>query len=349
MPRDIHRFLIFLLLIVLILGMGTAGYSWIEDWPLAESLYMTVITVTTVGYGEIPAPLSPNGRHFTMFLIFSGILTISVGVSVLTSVLVESRFELFVHHRRKEKIIMKLTDHYILCGAGRAGRAVIEELLELNVPLVVIDNHHETLNTLEHDYPGINILSGDATHDEILIQAGIERAHGLVSNLSSDAENLYVCLAAREKNPNLRIVTRAENEENITRMKKAGANNVISPTHTGARRMVAMLFHPQLTSFLDAMTRIGDTQLMLEEFTIYENSSISGLTLAEAKIPQKTGLIVIAIRNQQDSDFIFNPSGATRLTADNEIVVLGEADQITRLGDLIGAGVSLEDQHRQWL
>ena len=235
---------------------------------------------------------------------------------------------------------MKLTGHYIVCGAGQVGRVVLEELRRRDVPHVIIDINHEIIEALEEEFPHSHVLFGDATHDEVLVRAGIKQAAGLVVALSSDADNLYVCLAAREMNSTCRIVTRAEHEENRPRIAKAGADNVICPSRTGARRMVAMIFQPGLTSFLDAMTQIGGTQLLIEEFSITEESPLSGCSLAESQIPQKTGLIVIAIRKPLEKDFVFNPSGTTRIAPGDQIVVLGEAPQIDRLGDLVGIRTS---------
>jgi voltage-gated potassium channel len=207
----------------------------IEGWSFADSLYMTAISVSTVGYGELH-PLSEGGRRFTMILIFAGLLTLTGGVSLVTSTLIELRIDGFLRSRRLEKTMNRLTDHPIICGAGRIGRIVAGELKEHSIRFVLIEEDRHRADQIEQEFPGLFLLRGDATTDDLLIRAGIERARGVIAALGTDAENLYLCLAARELNPALRIVARAENEENVARMEKAGANRVISPARTGWSR-----------------------------------------------------------------------------------------------------------------
>lgn len=334
MPDVRYRFYIFATFCCVLSFVGTAGYVAIEGWTVWEGLYMTAITVSTVGYGEV-RELSDAGRAFTMFIIFAGLVGFSAGVSLLTSTLIEFRVDRYFRLRQIEKSIMKLTGHYIVCGAGRVGRIVIDEFRARGVAFVVVESDTGIVQSLEEAYTGIHHVHGNAASDEILLKAGIERAQGLISALSSDADNLYVCLAARELNRNLRIIARAEDDEGAKRMEKAGANHVISPARTGGHRILDLLFQPGLINFLDSATRFGGRELALREFSIAAGSPVSGSTLAESQIPQKTGLIVIAVKKPRAEDWIFNPSGATRLDAGDEIVVLGDTERLDLLASLV--------------
>ena len=337
MRRLARRLGLFLALILALLSVGTIGYSWIEGWSFADALYMTAISVSTVGYGETH-PLSEMGRAFTMVLIFAGILSLTGGVSLVTSTLIELSIEGFLRKRRLERVMNRMSDHLIICGAGRIGRIVAMELAEQGVGLILIEEDRSRAEQIEQDLSGVDLLRGDATTDDVLRKAGIERARGVIAALGTDAENLYLCLAARELNPKLQIVARAEHEENVGRMEKAGADRVISPARTGAHRMVAMTLHPELSDFLDAMTRIGGMELVVESVRIDKGSPLAGRTLADAQIPQKTGMIVLSIRKPPNREFVFNPSGVTRLDANDEIVVLGDEERIERLQALVEGG-----------
>jgi voltage-gated potassium channel len=289
----------FLLLVVL----GTTGYVTVERWGLLDSAYMTVITLTAVGYSEV-FPLSDNGRFFTMGLLGAGITWMGVWFALLTSFIVELDLAHVMRTRRISRRITNMKNHIIVCGAGRTGRQVINELEEMGAPWVAIERDTARMETLLGLYPEGSVLPEDANHDEALIHAGLKEARGLVACLSAD---------------------------------RAGATHVVSPNVSGAIRMASVLLRPSVVSFLDIATRSSELALRMEQTEIREASPVNGRTLAEARIPQATGLIVIALKKagQQEGHFVFNPVADTRLEAGDELIVLGTEEQIRRLRDFL--------------
>ena len=229
--------------------------------------------------------------------------------------------------------IAGMKDHIIICGVGRTGRQVAQEIDSVTKNYVLIERDPQRIDALREYLPHAHALEGDATHDQVLLDAGLMRARGLVSCLSADADNLYVCLSARDLAAAVTIVARAYEEESIDKMHRAGADHVVSPNVSSAVRMASVLLRPSVVSFVDIATQSPDMRLRLEEATVSEESSAAGCTLAEARIPQETGLIVIAIRKRGRiaADFVFNPSADTRLEAGDEVIVLGEPPQIEKL------------------
>lgn len=229
--------------------------------------------------------------------------------------------------------IEALNDHIVLCGCGRTGRQVMEELMSLGQDFVVIERDPHRLEWVHDQYPDILTVMGDATLDVNLTEAGVTRARGLLTCLSADTENVFVCLSARHLKPDLTIVARALEEAALDKLYRAGADHVVSPNVSGAIRMASMLLRPEVVAFLDIATRSDGLELRFEQAAIQPNSKLAGLTLAEARIPQETGLIVIAVRKQTDEthQFVFNPVADTRLEPGDEMIVLGQPKQIDRL------------------
>ena len=230
-----------------------------------------------------------------------------------------------------------MQDHYVICGAGRIGRQVAEELEEQGAPWLIIEIEPARATDLYAAIPDAYLIEGDATHDQLLVEAGVQRAAGLVACLPEDPDNFFVCLTARDLCPELTIVARANEEEAVNKLYRAGASHVVSPDMSGAIRMASVLLRPSVVSFIDIATRSSDLTPRMEQTTINQASKLAGRTLAEARIPQETGLIVIALKKKGDTprDFLFNPPADTRLEAGDEMIVLGQEEQINQLRNYV--------------
>jgi len=317
--------------------LGTLGYAVIEGQSLSDSLYMTVITVTAVGYEEV-WPLSPAGRAYTMVVLIGGLSWMGFWFASITALIVESDLKDMLRRRRSMREIAKMRDHVIICGAGRTGRQVAQELEPVTHDYVVIERDPKRIAVLREYVPEAHVLEGDATHDQVLLEAGVTRAKGLITCLSADADNLYVCLSARDLAAKVTIIARAYEEESIDKLYRAGADQVVSPNVSSAIRMASVLLRPSVVSFVDIATRSPDLKLRMEQTSVTERSRIAGKTLAEARIPQETGLIVIAVGKHSKTglDFVFNPSGTTRIDPGDDVIVLGDSEQLERLRHYVG-------------
>lgn len=319
-----------------ILSAGAIGYSVIEGWSIGDSLYMTIITLTAVGYDEVH-PLSPAGRIFTSIILAGGVTGLGLWFAFLTSFVVELDLTHVLRRRRTQKGIRKMDNHVIICGAGRTGGQVVEELLMAGESFVVIERDRAKVEELHELLPDLMLIEGDATIDHFLEEAGIHQAKGLITCLSADTDNLFVCLTARDLCPELEIVARAYEEETVNKLYRAGANHVVSPNASGAIRMASFMLRPSVVSFLDVATRSPDLTLRLEQQTVMADSPQAGQTLMDAQIPQNTGLIVIALRKKNDEDaeeeytYVYNPVATTRLDPGDIMIVLGSPDQIRKL------------------
>ncbi len=313
------KLLLPLLIFVVLLLSGIVGYMLLEGWGLLDSLYMTIITLSTVGYGEVHN-VGPGGRIFTVLLIIFGVSIITYIVSLVVETLVAGEIRSALGRRKVDKKIKSLKDHYIICGYGRIGSIICKGLSARSIPLVVIERDEQVREELEQD--GILYLEGDATNEETLLEAGIESAKGLVSVVSLDAENLYICLTARGLNPRLYILTRAEDEVSERKLLRAGANNVILPYMVGGRRMVQAIIRPTMSDFLESAIHDESTELNIEEVTVGAQSSLMGLTLIESGIRQNMDIIVIGIK-QKDGTMIFNPSSQTKIESGDTLIAMG--------------------------
>jgi voltage-gated potassium channel len=321
------------------LVVGTVGYMAIEGWSWGDSLYMTIITLTAVGYEEV-FPLSSGGRAFTGFVLAAGITGLGLWFAFLTSFIVELDLRQVLWRRRTLKEITKMKNHVIVCGAGRTGSQVVEELLAAGESFVVVERDRAKVEQIHELLPDILLVEGDATVDHFLEEAGIQEARGLIACLSADTENLFVCLTARDLRPDLEIVARAYEEETVPKLYRAGANHVVSPNASGAIRMASFMLRPSVVSFLDVATRSPDLTLRLEQETVSERSPFAGQTLMAAQIPQNTGLIVIAMRKpngegSEDYQYVFNPVGSTRLDPGDVMIVLGKPEQVQKLREYV--------------
>lgn len=330
-PRFLGTGLYFLVLTV----VGVIGYMVLQGWNFHDALYMTVITLTAVGYAEV-LPLTAMGRNFTMFLLAGGITGMGLWFALITSLIVELDLTDVLRRRKIMTEIAGLKDHVVICGAGRTGRQVMEELLSLGQSFVGVEHDMKRVEAVHDLYPDVLIVTGDATLDINLTAAGIEHARGLVTCLSADTDNVFVCLSARDLNPDLTIVARASEDETVDKMYRAGADHVVSPNVSGAIRMASMLLRPEVVSFLDLAWRSPGLSLRMEQSPITPDSQLAGLTLMDARIPQQTGLLVIALRKMRDEkhQFLFNPAADTRLEPGDEMIVMGKPEQIAQLRSL---------------
>ncbi|MDP2482603.1 MAG: potassium channel protein [Candidatus Palauibacterales bacterium] len=317
-----------------LLLIGTVGFLLIPEYTLSDSIYMTVITLTAVGYQEVH-PLQTGGRILAGFLLLGGITLMGVWFALLTSALVEMDLAHVFLTRRTMKKIETLKNHYIVCGAGRTGRQVARELQAAGKEYVVIEREGDRTEALRAEIPDVLVVEADATRDESLIDARIGTAAGLVTCLSADTDNLFVCLSARDLQPGLTIVARAYNEQTLQKLYVAGADHVVSPNLTGGMRMAAMLLQPEVVSFLDVATRSQELDLRLEEVRVPAGSPFESQTLAEVRIPSKTGLIVIAARHGdapgREGEWVYNPGPDHRIEAGDVLIVMGREEQIDLL------------------
>jgi len=302
----------------------------IEEMAFLDALYMTIITISTVGFREV-RDLSPSGKLFTIILIFSGLFIAAFAVTVVTSFIIEGEFRFILRRRMMEKNVSKLKDHYIICGAGETGHYIVDQFIKRKVPFVVLEADSARVEQIVEQ--GSLAILGDATVEEDLLKAGIDRATGLLCCLSNDADNVFTVLTARELNPDLFIVSRAIDDKADLKLLKAGANKTVSPNEIGGVRMASLVLRPAVVSFLDVITRAGGVTIDLEEVVIGKSSSLDGVSLAEARIPERTGLIVMAVKRSGDETRI-NPGPDCTLQENDALIVLGQEEQVEKLARL---------------
>jgi voltage-gated potassium channel len=320
---------IIIAIITVIFG-GTIGYTIIEGWPFNEALYMTIITVSTVGFQEV-RPLSITGRIFTIILILSGIMIIAAGANFIFSSIIHGTFRDVFRRQGMEKKLAKIKNHFIVCGLGAIGEDVIQEFRRVGEPFVLIEKQKEIIERMEKDYPDMLYVLGNATDDEVLRCAGINSARGIIAVLSSDADNLYICLSARSLNPKLRIISRAIESGSIDKLRRAGADYVFSPEKIGGVRLAAAALRPTVTSFLDTILKGEHLNLLLDEVTVRENSVVAGKTLMETDITKRIGIIILAIKSATIGKLTFNPSSDTVIRPDDTLISFGAPEQMKQL------------------
>ena len=327
--RSRARLVYSLAALVGVVAFGTVGFKLIEGWSLADSLYMTVMTVTTVGYGP-PAALTPAGRDFAILFMVVGVGTAGYLLSTAVQALVRSEILATYGERRRQREMSKLRDHYIICGAGRVGTRIVREMRRAGVPFVAVESN--ALLAAELGLPDSQILIRDATLDETLVEAGVERARGLAACLPDDADNLYVVLTARTLNPGLHIVARAVEELAEPKLIRAGANRVIAPIIIGSHRMAQALLKPAVADFMDSITA-DSLDLAFEQVEIDEGSPLAGRRLKETTIRSALDIVVAAIR-RAGGEMIFNPSGDTQIREGDLLIGIGRAESLAELDAL---------------
>lgn len=316
-------------LLVLLLA-GSLGFIWIEGWSFFDALYMTVTTLSTVGYGEIH-PLHRAGRIYNMVLILSGMGVMLYIVGSLARVVIEGEIREALGKRHLLSRIKKLTGHYIICGFGRIGETIVQALKARNTPLLVVENNPDNLPRLEA--AGINFIVGDATREEVLLEAGIERAKGLVAVVHSDASNVYIVLTARSLNPQLYIVARAEDRGAEQKLLRAGADKVDSPYFMGGQKMAHAILHPTVVTFLELAMKEG-VDLSMGEVTVGQSSGMVGVPLQDSGIRRDLDLILVAIK-RANGEMLFNPSHDTVFHAGDTLIALGLQKNLDALEKLV--------------
>jgi voltage-gated potassium channel len=322
------RHLIFSLSIsILILALGTIGYMIIEDWPFIDALYMTVITISTVGFKEVNQ-VGAVGRIFTIFLVFSGVgFTLYVAAAIV-QFMVEGRIRIIMGRRRLDKKIERLKNHYIVCGYGRIGRVLCRHLRRANIDIAVIEKNSELIPVMDED--GVLYIAGDAADENNLIKAGIERAKAVVATLATDTDNVFLVLTARQLAPELLIMARSSQDTAKIKLRAAGADFVESPYEMGAVSMAHRIIRPTLTSFLDLAFAYKRRDIQMEEIPVSPSSEMVNVQLKDSGIRQKYNLIIIAIM-KPDGNMLFNPSFEAVITPNDTVIAVGEADNLQKL------------------
>jgi voltage-gated potassium channel len=314
-------------LLSLVLLFGTIGYMLIEGWPLLEALYMTVITITTVGFGEVRTVSEP-GRIFTVVLIFTGMGIMAYTLGIVAQIMVEFQVRDLIGRRKLGLKLKNIKDHYILCGYGRIGEVIAHELKAHGSPLLVIDQDPQSKEKLRsHDIP---YIIDDATSDDVLMEAGIMRARGLVTVVLSDADNLFITMTARGMNPGLFILSRADQGATEKKLLRAGANKVVMPYQIGGLRMVHTILRPAVTDFFDFAMQDKNIALKMEELKVQEKSPLNGVHLKDSGIRQDMNVIIVAIRDKA-GNMSFNPSSNVAMEAGTTLIALGPIGDLEKL------------------
>lgn len=319
--------------IMLVVVFGTVGYALLEGWPVLDAFYMTIITVTTIGYGEIH-PLSDMGRMLTVIIILSGLGVVGYAVVAGTRFVVEGEINEFFTRRRSVRTIKKMRDHYIVCGFGRMGSLICRQLAERGIPFAVVEKDSE-LQAMITD-KGFPLSPGDATDETVLVSAGIENARGLVSVLDSDAANVYVVLTARELNPNLEIVARSGSAGAHKKLYRAGASRVIDPYKIGGLRLVMGMLKPEVMSFIEIAMDYKELGVEIEQVQVAASSAYAGRHLIETDIRRELDLIIVAIR-KKGGKMVFNPGPQTLVEGDDTLITMGNRDKVAILREKAGS------------
>ena len=306
---------------------GTLGYMIIERWSFLDSLYMTVITVGTVGFSEVH-PLDPVGRMFTIGLILAGVGSLAFAFGQFVEFLLEGRLLELMGRRRVLRELHDMTGHYIICGYGRVGRQIAKECQGRGTSVVVIEKETSVVESCLND--GFIAVKGDAAEEGTLRSAGLERASGLVTALSSDADNLFVTMTARMVRPDIFIVGRCNSEETESKLYRAGADRAISPHNIGGRRMAALLLKPLVCDFLDVVTHGELVELTLEDILVETGAAVVGRSIRDILVEDMKGIGVLGLKRPK-RDFVINPGGGTVLDAGDILIVQGLPDQVKEL------------------
>ena len=326
MDRTTNQIIIILLAVILV-ALGTAGYVVIEDWPILDSLYMTVITLSTIGYGEVN-PVSQTGRIFTLFLIVMGVGFFLYVIGNVVQFLVEGRIRLILGRHILDKQISQLNNHYIVCGYGRMGRAFCRYLIQKGLKFVVVEKNADRIPIMNTDH--ILYVAGEATIEENLLKAGIKRASNLIATLGTDADNVFLVLLAKGLNPQIYVVARASQNASKKPLDTAGADVVVSPFDIGARRMAHAILRPNVIRFLEFAFADESTDIHIEELSVSEKSTLVDVTLKDSGIRHSHNLSILSIVDK-DGNMIFNPSADTKFGAGEKVIAVGMMKDLKRL------------------
>ncbi len=318
-----------LLILAVVCITATLGFYFVEGWSMLDSFYTAITTMATVGYGDF-TPRTASGKIFTIAVIIFGVGTMLYSFSLITELIIEGRLRRILGRGKLQKMINRMSNHYIICGCGRIGLLICRELAGEKVPFVVVDNNPETIQKIQDE--GFIYCKGDATQDRILIEAGIKRAKGIVCVLPTDAENLYVILTAKELNREIYILSRSEEEESEHRLIRAGANRVMSPYTLGGSRMAMAILRPAMLDFIEITTQRQSLELRMEEVAVGDASRLIGQSLEASEVRQSYGLIVVAVKNDTEK-MIFNPQDSYVITKGDRIIALGENKNVKRFAE----------------
>ena len=329
--KALHNLRLIALALATVTLVGMAGFHFIEGWSWFDGLYMVLTTLTTIGYQEVH-PLSHSGRVFNIFVIVAGVSLAFLAIGALTQALLEFELRSFFGRRKMERSIGRLTDHYIICGAGRVGRSAARELARRPVPFVIIEQNEGKAARFSDAWL---FLVGDATQEQTLRQAQIERARGLVAATTTDATNLYIVLTARGLNPHLKIIARASEEDAEKHLVTAGADSVVSPYLFAGQRIAQTFLRPHVVSFLDTATTHLGMDLEIGEIVVGRDSKFAGKTVESSRIRQDRGVIILAIKRADKMHF--NPAPDDRIESGDCLIAMGEPSQLRQLEELAAA------------
>ncbi len=318
-------------LLVVLLMIGVFGFKYLSNYSWIDAVYMTVITITTVGFGEVQ-PLDDFSKIFTVFLILASVIIVGYAIKVITEYILSKNNIEELKQKKMQKKIDALSNHIIICGYGRNGKQAAKKLLAYKRPFVVIEQNKETIDKNQSNT--IPFVFGNANEDEVLIQAGIERASTLISALPNDADNLFVVLSARQINKTMCIISRASQETSYNKLKLAGANNVILPDRIGGDHMASLVVVPDLIEFIDNLAIVGESNINIEEIGVEKLYNINALkTIKDLDLRRKTGCTVIGYKDA-NGEYVVNPEADQKLIAESKVIVLGRPEQIQKLNSL---------------
>ena len=317
-----------IMMLVFLLCIGVFGYRFISGFDWLDALYMTVITITTVGFAEVN-PLDMQSKIFTIFLILASVVIVGYAISIITEYILSRNNYEDIKQRKMQKKIEAMSNHIIICGYGRNGKQAAKKLLDYGKPYVVIERNKDIIEKFQEDE--IPFIFGNANEDEILFEAGIERASTLISALPSDADNLFVVLSARQINKEMCIISRASQETSYNKLKLAGANNVILPDRIGGDHMASLVVIPDLVEFIDNLGIVGERNINIEEVKVEQlYNAKEEKTIRDLDLRKKTGCTVIGFKNV-NGEYVVNPEADTKLVSGSKIIVLGRPEQIQKL------------------
>ena len=315
----------------LLLIIGTVGYMILLDVDFVDALYMTVITVSTVGFGEV-GTTSNSSEIFSVIMIFLGVGIVGYAFTTVVAMFVEGKVSDLWKGSKMERKISALSDHYIICGSGELAEVIIKKFIDENLDFVVITDKREDLDDYSHH--NILVVEGQSTEESVLLHAGIEKAKGLVATMETEVDNIVTVLTARNLNNKIYIISNAITKSGNEKLLKVGANKTLSAIEISGNRMASLMIKPNIISFLDVVTRVGDVELDLEEVIVKKGSYLENKTLIEAEIPRKTGLTVLAIKKIEDEKMLFNPPIDYTFKIGDVLIILGREEQVDKLRNL---------------
>lgn len=320
---------------------GALGYRLIggDQYTWMDAIYMTANVLTTVGFREaIAVKGDTTAELFTIVLLFFGAAVLVYATSIVTAFIVEGDLTQGFRSRRMQRAIREMKDHYIVCGTGATGYAVLRELVHTERPVVAIELHEERVQRLSAEFPDLPVLKGDFTDNEVLVGAGIARAAGIVICTTIDKDSLVTTITARQLNPKLRVIARAANERSMERLRHAGADGVVSPALIGGMRMASELVRPAVVGFLDMMLKVKDRNLRVEEVPVPDTSPFIGRMIGDLNAHARTGCLILATRSSLSGAYAYNPSDQTPLEPGTLLIVMGDPGGVRALGQLCGTG-----------